>query len=210
MKKSQFNLVALALLIICFISPLSESLSAQIINMANAEKKAPSELSNGGIKLGIGISNMTDGEESIGPILAFEPGLYYHAVFSETFGIQMELLYATRGSGDSEPGVGSIEFNLSYISIPLLLAFRLGENAHLFVGPRLSLYLGGTVSGNIISGDADGVTDYDFGLDLGAAFSVSENVKLEFRISRGFVSLVAPEYDAIYNIAMLGGVSLSL
>lgn len=208
MKKSHFNHLALALLIICFISPLSGSLSAQVVNREKAQKKAPSEYSNGGIKFGIGISNMTNGDESIGPILAIEPGLYYHAVFSETVGVQLELLYATRGSADSDPQFGSIEFNLSYISIPMLLAFKIAENAYFLVGPRLSLYLGGTVSGSIVSGDADGVTDNDFGLDFGASFVVSDNVKLEFRFSRGFVSLV--EEDSIYNTAILGGVSVAL
>ena len=126
------------------------------------------------------VDNVTDDNARIG----FNGGFYGQILSSETFAIQPELLYSTKGNRTDYQGLTvdqTVRFNLNYIDLPVLAVFKLGPSAEIHAGAYASYLLGANIEyeGNISNGvdelDRDQFKSYDyglvggFGLNFGAA-----------------------------------------
>jgi hypothetical protein len=126
-----------------------------------------------GIKGGLNLSNLyIDDVDDENARVGFNLGIYGQVLSSETFALQPELLFSTKGARDEFNGVidQEIEFNLNYLDLPLLAVFKLGESAEIHAGGYASYLLNAniTTEGDIGGGnddiDRDHLKSFDYGL----------------------------------------------
>jgi hypothetical protein len=128
----------------------------------------------GGIKGGLNVSNLyVDEVDDENARFGFNIGFYGQVLSSETFAIQPELLFSTKGSKVEYGGNffdQTIKYNLSYLDLPVLAVFKLGESAEIHIGPYASYLLGASIShegdlGNDVDEiDKDHLKSFDYGL----------------------------------------------
>lgn len=130
-----------------------------------------------GVKGGLNVSNLyVDDVNDENARFGFNVGFYGQILSSDVFAIQPELLFSTKGS-KVEYGGGlfdqTTKYNLSYLDLPVLAVFKLGESAEIHVGPYVSYLLGASIShdGDLGSGvddiDKDHLKSFDYGLSGG-------------------------------------------
>jgi len=126
-----------------------------------------------GIKGGLNVSNLyIDDLDDENARYGLNIGLFGQVLASETFAIQPELLYSTKGAKASYEGIvdQTIKYNINYLDLPVLAVFKLGESAEIHVGPYASYLLNANISysGDIVSGDdeidRDHLKSFDYGL----------------------------------------------
>lgn len=136
---------------------------------ANAQMRA-------GIKGGLNVSNLyQDDINDENARYGFNVGLYGQVFSTETFAIQPELLYSTRGARAEYDGIidQTVKFNLNYLDLPVLAVFKLGDAAEIHLGPYASYLLNANVSydGDLGNGsdeiDRDHLKPFDFGVAAG-------------------------------------------
>lgn len=114
-----------------------------------------------GLRAGLNLSNMYVGDDITTNKMkvGYHVGLFAKFPISRGFSIQPELLYSNKGSelnfGQEN---GEYRFNLNYIELPVLLAFNVGENFHINVGPYVG-YLAKADITLLKNGDFDDLTD---------------------------------------------------
>ena len=109
-----------------------------------------------GVKGGLMITNfaqvgeeMTDNNLKLGGTA----GIFAKVKVLGFFSIQPELLYISKGSsttyqfgnGTITPGIGSLDFNLNYIELPLLAVFNLNKYVNIHLGPYAAFLLNANV-----------------------------------------------------------------
>lgn len=138
-----------------------------------------------GIKGGLNISNLyidDVSDESLRP--GFHIGVFTQLPISETFAIQPEVMYSTKGARatydtDAIDLEGEYKFNLNYVDVPVLATFKLGESANIHIGPYVSYLTNASVSsdGDIVEGTSDLNRDHfaniDYGLSAGFELNFS-------------------------------------
>ena len=130
-----------------------------------------------GVKGGLNVSNLyVDDVNDENARFGFNVGVYGQVFSSDAFAIQPELLFSTKGS-KAEYGGGlfdqTTKYNLSYLDLPVLAVFKLGEAAEIHIGPYVSYLLDANIShdGDLGSGvndiDRDHLKKFDYGLSGG-------------------------------------------
>ncbi|HMG92873.1 MAG TPA: porin family protein [Chryseolinea sp.] len=126
-----------------------------------------------GIKGGLNVSNLyIDNLDDENARYGFNVGVFGQVLASETFAIQPELMFSTKGSRAFYGGIidQEVKYNLNYLDLPVLAVFKLGESAEIHVGPYASYLLGANISysGDIANGDdeidRDHLKSFDYGL----------------------------------------------
>lgn len=147
-----------------------------------------------GIKGGLNLSNLitdevTDKDARIG----FHVGVYGQLFVNEGFAIQPELNFSTKGNRVMT-NVGIIDqetkFNLSYLDIPILAVFKLGNVAEIHAGPYWSYLVGANIDTDGDLGDdfqqldRKNFDNWDYGLVGGIGFNIGA-VQLGARYNYG-------------------------
>jgi hypothetical protein len=130
-----------------------------------------------GVKGGLNVSNLyVDDVNDENARFGFNLGFYGQILSSDVFAIQPELLFSTKGSKIEYGGNffdQTVKYNLSYLDLPVLAVFKLGDAAEIHVGPYVSYLLGANIShdGDLGSGvddiDRDHLKSFDYGLSGG-------------------------------------------
>jgi hypothetical protein len=147
-----------------------------------------------GIKGGLNASNLiasevTDKHGRFG----FHAGIYGQLFSTETFAIQPEINFSTKGN-EVKHNFGVIDqetkFNLSYLDIPVLAVFKLGDAAEIHAGAYWSYLVGanidtdGDLGDGFVSLDRDNFDNWDYGLIGGIGFNLGQ-VQLGARYNYG-------------------------
>ncbi|HEX6891323.1 MAG TPA: porin family protein, partial [Chryseolinea sp.] len=156
-----------------------------------------------GIKGGMNVSNFTSGEQisDKNARFGFHAGVYGQLFANEGFAIQPELNYSTKGNKvmttysviDQET-----KFNLSYIDMPVLAVFKLGNAVEIHAGPYWAYLLGanidtdGDLGDDFIQLDRKNFDNWDYGLAGGIGFNLG-NVQLGARYNYGLNEIAKSE-----------------
>jgi hypothetical protein len=134
-----------------------------------------------GIKGGLTLSNLyidRDELDDENARMGFHAGFFSQIMFAETFGLQPEFLFTTKGTEAKYEGMfdQTVNFNMNYIDIPLFAVLRPVEVFEIYAGP----YIGFMLNSNIkYSGAMDGEDELDRDhfktLDYGVAGGVALN-----------------------------------
>lgn len=151
-----------------------------------------------GVKAGMNVSNLYINDvHDENARIGFNGGFYGQILSSETFAIQPELLYSTKGSEADYTGFFSnqkVRFNLNYLDLPVLAVFKLGPSAEIQAGGYGSFLLNAniTYSGSFNNGtdelDRDHFKSYDYGLVGGFGLNFGA-VQIGARYNYGLVRL---------------------
>ena len=150
-----------------------------------------------GIKGGLNVSNLyIDDLDDENARYGFNIGVFGQVLSSETFAIQPELLFSTKGSKAFYEGIidQTVKYNLNYLDLPVLAVFKLGESAEIHIGPYASYLLGANVSysGDIANGDdkidKDHLKSFDYGLVGGFGLNFG-TVQVGARYNYGLVKI---------------------
>lgn len=167
------------------------SFASLISNEVHAQMRA-------GVKGGLNVSNLyVDDVDDENARYGFNLGVYGQILSSDVFAIQPELLFSTKGSKIEYGGNffdQTIKYNLSYLDLPVLAVFKLGESAEIHVGPYVSYLLGANIShdGDLGSGvdeiDKDHLKSFDYGLSGGFGLNFG-NIQVGARYNYGLAKL---------------------
>ncbi len=153
---------------------------------------------SGGIKGGLTLSNLYIDRNDLDDENArfgYHAGLYSQIMFFETFGIQPELLFTTKGTEATYTGVidQTVKFNLNYLEFPILLVFRPVEIFEFYAGPYAGLLLSSNIEfSGLIDGeeeiDRDNFNTLDYGFGAGIAMNFG-NIQVGLRYNIGLQKL---------------------
>ncbi len=166
----------------------------------------------GGLKIGANFANfygedLKELEEGLGEDFESRLGIciggFITVNISEMFAIQPEVLYSMKGSKVEGTLFGEtfkVEFNLSYLEIPVLVKLRIPTQGNvkpsLFVGPSLAIKLSGKgkieYAGESEEEDLEELKDTDFGLIMGAGIDFGK-LTVDLRYNLGLTKI--PEED---------------
>ncbi len=137
-----------------------------------------------GLKGGLNMSTLySDAVSDDKARFGLNGGGFIRVAPEEAIGLQVEVLYSSKGNHSTYSGFAglidqTVDFNLNYLEVPLLVAFRLGDGAaELHAGLYGAYLVGANVStdGDLGDGseelDKDNFSSMDFGLAGGIAFN---------------------------------------
>ncbi|MEZ4806871.1 MAG: porin family protein [Flavobacteriales bacterium] len=154
-----------------------------------------------GLKAGLNYStlavNEADDEKAR---IGFNGGVFARTSPEDPLGLQVELLYSTKGTHTSYDAFfglvdQEVDFNLNYLEVPVLLSFRLAEVIDLQVGGYAGYLLNAKVStsGDLGSGeeelDKDNFTSLDYGVAGGVGLNIGPNAQVGLRYTHGLANV---------------------
>jgi Outer membrane protein beta-barrel domain len=157
----------------------------------------PNPTARVGIKGGLNVSNLyIDNVNDENARFGFNGGLYGQILSTETFAIQPELLFSTKGSQADYGGIinSTVRFNLNYLDLPVLAVIKLGPSAEIHAGAYASYLLSANINyeGNVGTGterlDRDQFKTFDYGLVGGLGLNFGA-VQIGARYNYGLVKL---------------------
>ena len=160
--------------------------------------KTYSQEVTGGVKGGLTMSNLyidRDDLDDENARFGYHAGLFSQIMFLETFGIQPELLFTTKGAEANYTGVidQTVKFNLNYLELPVLFVFRPVEILEFYAGPYAGLLLSSNIEfSGLIDGeeeiDRDNFNTLDYGIGAGIAMNFG-NIQVGLRYNIGLQKL---------------------
>ncbi len=137
-----------------------------------------------GVKGGVNLSTLYNNEVSDqNARVGLNAGFFGRTSVEDPIGLQVELLYSSKGNRTNYDGVfgfidQTVDFNLNYLSIPAMIAFRFGDQAIELQAGGYAAYLmsaNANTEGDLGSGseelDKDNFNSFDAGLVGGVAFN---------------------------------------
>jgi Outer membrane protein beta-barrel domain len=143
-----------------------------------------------GIKGGLNLSTtIYPGGENNGYILAFNSGVYAEIKFSSRFSLMPELAYSLKGNAVSDSSI----FLMNYISMPVLVEYKIVGNLAAIAGPECS-YLINSFFKPAQAGfnPTSFYRHIDFGYVLGLRYGLGKHLGVDFRWDRGVIGIFKP------------------
>lgn len=156
-----------------------------------------------GIKAGLNYANVS-GIEDFNQRQGISAGLFAGARLGDKLGFQIDALYSQQGA-EVDQSISQVisEFNLDYISIPIVLKYYLTENVNIHAGPQLGILLNEETSvfnqtiSAVEANTADWLGTIGVGLDL--PLGLRAEARYSFGLSRVNGSVSVPDFDNLSN-----------
>jgi opacity protein-like surface antigen len=163
-----------------------------------------------GAKGGLNISNFsgdTDGLD-LKSRVGFNVGGFVEIKLSDKLTIQPELLYSTQGAKADNAEVelnnavytADVEFNLSYINIPVMFKYYVAEKFNIEAGPQIGFLTSAKTKTSVVGFNGSNEQDVkdifesiDFGLNLGAGYDFTEHFSAGVRYNLGLSNIAKTE-----------------
>lgn len=154
-----------------------------------------------GLKVGANLSNFHDNEVTDDNArFGFNVGVMGRTSADQAIGLQAELLYTTLGNRTDYSGFfglvdQSVDFNLNYLQLPVMVSFRFAEGAfEVQAGGYAAFLLNAKVStdGDLGDGEDDVETDNFNNMDLGLVGGLAFNagpVQVGIRYNYGLTKI---------------------
>ena len=147
---------------------------------------------NFGVKGGLNFSNVKNiGTDDYLTKTSFHLGLFSELPLSKSFIVNPELLYSVKGyafPATPYTDAGSMSYN--YISIPVLLGYKVSKKFMIKVGPEFNFLTDAVAKfGNEKTNVSNHFNKFDMAVDLGVAYALKHGLGIEARYSYGFDDL---------------------
>ena len=132
---------------------------------------------------------------------------------SDAMTLNTGVIYSVKGySIEIDLGLGKLKMDqsLNYIEIPAMFGFSVSDQISLMAGTYTGFLVGSTVTvdGESESG-TDGLSTIDFGIGLGAKFSISDAIAIDAGYQMGLISLDEDGDTDLKNSNILIGMTYS-
>jgi len=171
----------------------------------------------GGLNLakwtGADVKEITDGGLDQKYLMGFAAGGFVTLPLGNTISIRPEFLFSQNGAkfeGSEDGYEAKMSMHMNWLNIPILAVFNVGP-VGVFAGPYFDFFLSGTQNIEVTYGGesfdeeedikSDEVQSLNYGVILGAAFGVTNNIDIELRYSQGLNSFdkEPDDWDAAYD-----------
>lgn len=158
-----------------------------------------------GVKAGVNLANIQgDDVGELDSRTSFHLGLFLEIPISERFSFQPEVLYSGQGftavSRDQDNIFDvddNVEYQLSYIQVPLMAKFYLVKGLHIEAGPQFGFkvkeeidYNPADEGGNIeINPDDSYIKDFDTNIAVGAGYKFDNGFLISARYTHGLTNI---------------------
>jgi hypothetical protein len=165
-----------------------------------------------GIKGGLNMSTVVGGDvDNTKSLVGFHVGGFAEIHVVEKFFIQPELLFSTQGTKFDGPFGEDYDTKLNYLNIPVLAKYYIVDKKFsVEAGPQLGILLSAKADDNDIK---DFTRSVDFGFNLGAGYSFTDNLSINLRYTIGLSPLFDEDIDSegeYYDSAKNSNLALSL
>ena len=165
-----------------------------------------------GIKGGLNMSTVVGGDvDNTKSLVGFHVGGFAEIHVVEKFFIQPELLFSTQGTKFDGPFGEDYDTKLNYLNIPVLAKYYIVDKKFsVEAGPQLGVLLSAKADDNDIK---DFTRSVDFGFNLGAGYSFTDNLSINLRYTIGLSPLSDKDIDNeddYYDSAKNSNLALSL
>ena len=144
-----------------------------------------------GAKAGANLANLVGDIEDNKMLFGFHVGAVAEFAISEDFFIAPELLFSTQGYKLDDDDFDA-SLNLNYINLPIMAKYQVADGFTLEAGPQIGFLMSSKFKVEGESGDAEGLSDIDFGLNLGLGYRLESGLFFQGRYNIG-LSNVADE-----------------
>lgn len=152
-----------------------------------------------GIKVGLNYVNVS-GIDDFNQRQGISAGLFAGARLGDKLGFQIDALYSQQGA-EVDQSISQVisEFNLDYISIPIVLKYYLTESVNIHAGPQLGILLNEETNvfnqtiNSVEANTADWLGTIGVGLDL--PLGLRAEARYSFGLSRVNGSVSLPGFD---------------
>lgn len=152
-----------------------------------------------GVKAGLNMSNFTGDVEENSAKIGFQVGGFAEIKVSDKFAIQPELLYSLQGAKFDFDGT-DVNYNVSYVNIPVMAKFFASEKFSLEAGPQLGILASAKATDGEESIDIkDEFESIDFSFNFGAGYDISENINLGLRYTLGLSNIAKDSEELKIN-----------
>jgi hypothetical protein len=156
---------------------------------------AGAQLPKIGIKGGLNIANINNGNSTNATLLSGHGGLIVHAHLAPSWALQPEVLYS--GQGAKLKGT-STSLNLGYLNVPIMLQYMFSNGFRVEAGPQVGLLLSAKVKDPSGSTDIKGrLTQADFGVGLGLNYLTYSGFGIGGRYNLGLSNINKNSADGI-------------
>ena len=145
-----------------------------------------------GLKAGLNLSNVKNfGLGSTKVKAAANGGFFIKVPIIKKFLLQPEILYSSKGFlFPKTDSTASGKVTLNYISVPILISFKISDNFLLMLGPELNFITNAkSKSANRNNDISNNFRKFDMAIDFGTAYNLKNGLGIEFRYSHGFEDL---------------------
>lgn len=165
-----------------------------------------------GVKGGLNLSNIVGGEvENNKTLVGFHVGGLAEIHIVEKFFIQPELLFSAQGAKFDGPFGTDADVKLNYLNIPVVAKYYIVDKKfNVEAGPQLGVLLSAKAEGEDIK---DFTRSVDFGFNIGAGYSFTDNLSVGLRYTIGLSPLSDEDIDNsddYYDSAKNSNLQLSL
>lgn len=154
-----------------------------------------------GFKLGFNFANVS-GIEDFNQRTGLSAGLFAGAKLGDKIGLQIDALYSQQGAEVGATYSDIVQdFNLDYISIPVVVKYYLTDNLNIHAGPQMGILLNdqtgvvGQVFDNIEADTVDWLGTLGIGLDL--PLGLRAEARYSFGLTRVNGSVTIPSLPTI-------------
>ena len=154
-----------------------------------------------GVKLGFNFANV-DGIEDFEQRTGLSAGFFAGARLGDKLGLQIDALYSQQGAEVGQTYSDIVQdFNLDYISIPVVVKYYITENLNIHAGPQMGILLNdetsvvGQVFDNIGTDSVDWLGTLGLGLDL--PLGLRAEARYSFGLTRVNGSVTIPSLPTI-------------
>ncbi len=154
-----------------------------------------------GVKLGFNFANVS-GIEDFEQRTGLSAGFFAGARLGDKLGLQVDALYSQQGAEVGQTYSDIVQdFNLDYISIPVVVKYYITENLNIHAGPQLGILLNdetsvvGQVFDNIGTDSVDWLGTLGLGLDL--PLGLRAEARYSFGLTRVNGSVSIPSLPTI-------------
>jgi opacity protein-like surface antigen len=165
-----------------------------------------------GIKGGLNLSTVVGGDvDNTKTLVGFHVGGFAEIHVVEKFFIQPELLFSAQGTKFDGDFGNDGDVKLNYLNIPVLAKYYIVDKKFsVEAGPQLGVLLSAKAEGTDIK---DLTRSVDFGFNLGAGYSFTDNLSVNLRYTIGLSPLSDKDIDSeneYYDSAKNSNLALSL
>ncbi|MBK9106447.1 MAG: outer membrane beta-barrel protein [Saprospiraceae bacterium] len=144
-----------------------------------------------GVKGGLNLASINIDNSKM--IWTWHAGAFSHVPIGRKVFFQPEILISRKGT--SLPDffyTSDLQFNIVYLSMPLLMGVEAGEHFSFHLGPELSYRLAGEleIEDQGSNTDKEYYKDWDFGLDAGITYQMTRSFGLTLRYCFGFTDVM--------------------
>lgn len=142
-----------------------------------------------GAKVALNVATLTGDVENASSLIGFQIGGFAEFKISDKFAIQPELLFSTQGATVESEGT-EVDFNLSYLNIPIMAKYYASPKFSIELGPQIGFLTSAKGKAMGVSVDVEEFfKSTDFGLNFGAGYDFTNKFSAGVRYNLGLSNI---------------------